>query len=127
MNVRPKSFIIIAASSCILVAVVGAYYLFLCERRERERLTSEIAAKVTNVDVRRAVNPVFGNEFTVDVTVAYTYEIEGEKYEQSATLTPLEAQDFVPWGLAKVFYNPAEDDTVKRGRLFPESHVCGTY
>ena len=68
---RPKAFIYLLSFLAIMLALGGAYFSFRSESAENERLTSEAEATIENVDVRRAVNPVFGSEYTVDVSVTY--------------------------------------------------------
>jgi hypothetical protein len=113
------------AATGIVMALLGAFYSYKRESERNTRLKDEAPANTEQVDVRRAVSPIFGNEFTVDVSVRYKYEINGMHYEQTVRLSPSQAQAFVPWGSAKICYDPSDSSSIENGELFPNSHKCG--
>ncbi|MEP6703656.1 MAG: hypothetical protein ABJB34_02510 [Acidobacteriota bacterium] len=108
---RPKSAIYVVAFLTITVALGGAWVAFKRDDAANARLTSEATATIENVDVRRAVNPIFGNEYTVDVAVTYKYEIDKQEYHQTARLSRSEAAAFTPWSTAKVCFDPGDEAT----------------
>lgn len=122
---RPKSAIYVVSFLAITMAIGGAWVAFEGDYAANARLTSEATATIENVDVRRAVNPIFGNEYTVDVAVTYKYEIDKQEYHQTACLSSSEAVAFTPWSTAKVCFELGDEATVRKGKLFPKSHRCG--
>lgn len=122
---RPKTVIYLLSLLTIAVALVAGYLAFRNESAKNRLLDAEAPATVDNVDVRRATDPVFGFEHTVDVTVRYSYEIDGEKYERTTRLSKAEAKAFVPWGRGKVCYSQADRRSIEEGKLFPPGHRCG--
>lgn len=121
----PRSVIYLVSFLAIALALVGAYFAFKNDSAENERLTAETVATIENVDVRRAVDPIFGSESTVDISVTYRYEIDDQEYHQTTRLSKSQAEAFVPWSTAKVCFEPGNASTVKEGKLFPQSHKCG--
>ena len=109
----------------IVLAFVGSYFAFIRDSVENAKLTTETEAAIENVDVRRAVNPIFGNEVTVDVSVTYKYTIDAREYRQTTRLSESEAGAFVPWGVAKVCFDPNDQRSIAEGKLFPRTHTCG--
>jgi hypothetical protein len=108
-----------------LVCIVGGYYSYREDLEKTHRLTEEAAATVEKVDVRRMVDPVMGDERTVDIGVTYSYVVEGRSFRRSVRMSKRSASEFVPWDKAKICYDPADDSTVENGRLFPRTHSCG--
>ncbi len=122
---RPRSAIYLVSFLAIMLALVGAYFAFKSDSAENERLTSGAVATIENVDARRAVDPIFGSEYTVDVSVTYKYVIDGQEYRRTTRLSKSEAERFVPWSTAKVCFDRGNTRSVDEGKLFLESHKCG--
>src|SRR5687767_11981709 len=101
---RPRSVIYALSILVIASALVGAYFAFRSESAKNKRLTGEALATIENVDVRRAVDPIFGSEYTVDVSVTYAYEVNGQVYRRTMRISKSEANAFVPWSTAKVCF-----------------------
>ncbi len=109
----------------LLIALVGSYFALLRDESKRKSLMSEATARVTNTDVRRVTDPESGKEFSVDVLVTYEYEINGVRFEKNVRKSKVESSRFVPWGNAKVCYDPSNQETIQNAELFPLDHVCG--
>jgi hypothetical protein len=122
---RPKSAIYGASVFAIAIAVAGAYFAFQGDSIRNDRLTVESVATIESVDVRRGVDPIFGNEYTVDVSVTYRYEVDGHEYRGMTRLSRAEAESFVPWRTAKVCFEPGNFTTVEHPKLFPPNYNCG--
>ena len=122
---RPKTFVYLVCLVTVALALAGAYFTLKSDSAKDRLRDTEAPARIENVDVRRATDPVFGDEDTVDVTVTYSYDVAGEKYRRTRRLSKSEAQPFVPWGNAKVCYTPTDQRSIEEGKLFPSDHRCG--
>src|SRR5215218_6568326 len=111
----PKSAIYVVSFLAITLAIGGAWLAYKRDYAANERLTEEAPATIENVDVRRAVSPIFGNEYTVDIAVTYKYEIDKQEYHQTTRLTSSEAEAFIPWSAAKVCFEPRNLESVAKG------------
>jgi hypothetical protein len=120
-----KRDIIVWAVGLAFIAMVGvaSYFAFLKDEERHQRLTSEVPASVTNVYVRRAVNPTSGSEGPVDITVTYKYVIDDTQYERTVRLSKSAGSFYRQGQVAKVCYNPRTHEDAK---LFPASYKCGT-
>ena len=109
----------------LLLAAIGSYFAFRQDDQRRRTLTTEAVANVTKTEVRRAADPIDGKEGSIDIVVTFEYEINGQKYERTVRKSKAEALPFVPWGKAKVCYDPENINTITEGELFPTSFICG--
>ena len=109
----------------ILLLGVGYYSWLLRENDRSKRLTIDATATVTRTEVIRYVDPVFGNETSAYIDVTYQYVIDGRTYERTVRLGKSEAAAFIPWGAAKVCYDPADRATIEKAALFASSFNCG--
>jgi hypothetical protein len=125
MKLRPKMTIFAVAFGLILFALIGAYFAFLREGKLNKKLTHETTARIDNVDVVRAVDPIFGSEYTAKTVLAFSYQIGERRYQRKAELSRSEAEQYVPWSIAKVCYEPTNFETIENPKLFPSSHQCG--
>lgn len=125
MQVRLPRKIFVIILAVILFAVLGAYFSLLQDSQRRKRLTSEVLANVTNTEVRRSADSESGKEISVDTSVTFEYEIDGQKYLRKVRMSKNAAIPFIPWGKAKVCYDPTNLKTVEEAELFPESFTCG--
>ena len=109
----------------IVILLLGSYFAFRKETERRKGLIREVPANITKTDVRRSANPDTGQEQSVDVIVSYEYEVNGRKYEQTTRMSKTESLSFIPWGTAKVCYDPENAKTIEEPQLFPNGHECG--
>ena len=109
----------------IALSILGYYSWHSRETRQLKRLTTEAPAAVTHTEVIRYVDPIFGNERSHDTDVSFEYEIAGMKYQRTVRMSKTEAQLFVPWGAAKVCYDPFDRKTIEQAAVFPSGYVCG--
>ena len=107
-------------------AIVGSYFAFIWDNIRRTSLKNYAPAQVINTEVRRTADPETGQERSVDTIVTFVYEIDGRKYERLVRKSKTESLEFLPWGKAKVCYDPASPKTIEEGELFPVSYECGT-
>jgi hypothetical protein len=113
------------AALLIGLGIIGAYFAFRSDLARNHSLTKESMATIENVDVQRAVNPASGAEQTVGILVQYRYSVNGLDYRRTTTMSSLAAERFIPWGTAKVCYDPENLNTVEAGKLFPPTYKCG--
>ena len=125
-ELRPRTVIYILSVVTLALAVGGSFLAFKNESARNRALKFEAAATIDNVDVRRATDPVFGDEDTVDMSVRYSYEVNGNKYQRTTRLSKAQARAFVPWGRAKVCYAEGDKPSIEEGKLFPLDHQCGS-
>ncbi len=109
----------------LIGAIAGSYFAFVRDNNRRAGLRNFVTAEVTNTEVRRTADPETGQERSVDTIVTFEYEIEGKKFERVVRKSRTESLAFVPWGKAKVCYDPANPKTIEEGELFPASYECG--
>ena len=109
----------------ILVLGVGYYSWLLRENDLSKRLTIGAPATVTRTEVIRYVDPIFGNETLANIDVTYQYVVDGQRYERTVRMSKFEASAFIPWGDAKVCYDPADRATIEKAALFPPTFSCG--
>lgn len=109
----------------IAVVALGAYISFLRDDQLKKGLTSAVPARVTNTEVRRLTDPETGMDRAVDVIVSFEFVLNGQKYQQVVRMNKTAAIPFIPWGDAKVCYDPGDPKTIEKARLFPASFVCG--
>ena len=108
----------------LITAIAGSYFAFLRDDHRRSSLTKGVPANVIKTEVRRTNDPETAKETTVDTIVTFAYEIDGRKYERTVRKSKTESLGFIPWGKAKVCYDPANIKTVEEGELFPDSYDC---
>lgn len=108
-----------------VILLLGSYLAFRKETERRKGLIREVPANITKTDVRRSANPDTGQEQSVDVIVSYEYEVNGQIYERTTRMSKTESLSFIPWGKAKVCYDPDNPKTIEDPQLFPNSHECG--
>ncbi len=109
----------------LTLAAIGSYFAFRLDGQRRRTLTTETLANVTKTEVRRAADPVDGKEESVDIVVTFEYEINGQRYERTVRKSKVESRSFVPWGKAKVCYDPADQLSIEKAELYSTDHVCG--
>lgn len=109
--------------SFVLVLIVAAYFAYRRENDGRKSLTIETPARITKTDVRRGTGLEDAKEYSVDTIVTYDYEIDGKTYQRTIRKNRMEALPFLPWGNAKVCYDPGDPDSAE---LFPLTHKCGS-
>lgn len=106
-------------------AIAGSYFALMRDNHRRTSLKNDAPAEVIKTEVRRTADSETGQEGSVDTIVTFVYEIEGRKYERVVRKSKIESLAFVPWGKAKVCYDPANPKTIEEGELFPVSYECG--
>jgi hypothetical protein len=109
--------------SFVLISIGAAYFAYRRENDGRKSLTSETPARITQTEVRRNTGLEDGKEYSVDTIVTYEYELDGKAYQRTIRKSRLEALPFLPWGNAKVCYDPDNPDIAE---LFPVTHKCGS-
>lgn len=109
--------------SFVFVLIVAAYFAFRRDVDGRKSLTTETPARITKTDVRRGTGLEDSKEYSVDTIVKYEYKIDGRTYQQTIRKSRMEALPFLPWGNAKVCYDPSDPDSAE---LFPLTHKCGS-
>ena len=109
----------------IITAIAGSYFAFIRDDHRRSSLTKGVPANVIKTEVRRTNDPETAKEQTVDTIVTFAYEIDGRKYERTVRKSKTESLAFVPWGISKVCYDPANPETIQEAELFPVSYECG--
>ena len=109
----------------LVSAIAGSYFALIRDNHRRTGLTKDVPAEVIKTEVRRTADPETGQERSVDTIVTFVYEIDGRKYERVVRKSKTESLAFVPWGKAKVCYDPANSKTIEEGELFPVSYECG--
>ncbi len=122
---NPQKPIYFLSILLLVGAIVGSYFAFIRDNYRRTSLKNEAQAEVINTEVRRTADPETGQERSVDTIVTFVYEIDGKKYERTVRKSKIESLAFVPWGKAKVCYDPANPKTIEEGELFPISYECG--
>lgn len=118
-----KLYIIVL--SFLAVCLGGSYFSLIKENRHRARFSCEAQATITRTDVRRDVDPETGKEFSKDVLVTFEYEIDRNKYTRTERKSKVESLGFVPWGNAKVCYDPNDRKTHEKALLTPANQKCG--
>jgi hypothetical protein len=125
MRLEPKAAIYSIVAIVIIGSLATAYFVTVRDQSKDRRLISEALATIENVDAIRAYQPVDGYEYNVAVDVLFSYSIDEKQYRRTVRMRKVEASLFVPWGKAKVCYDPSDERTVENARLFPISHKCG--
>ena len=109
----------------LAAAIAGSYFALVRDNHHRTGLTKEVPAEVIKTEVRRTADPETGQERSVDTIVTFVYEIDERKYERVVRKSKIESLAYVPWGKAKVCYDPTNQKTFEEGELFPLSYECG--
>lgn len=109
----------------LVSAIAGSYFALIRDNHRRTGITKDVPAEVIKTEVRRIADPETGQERSVDTIVTFLYDIDGRKYERVVRKSKTESLAFVPWGKAKVCYDPANRNTIEEGELFPVTYECG--
>lgn len=109
----------------LVVLMILSLFAFLRDAEARKVLTAELPANIKKTDVRRTSDPETGQERSVDVIVTFEYEFDGQKQEGETRLSRTESLVFIPWGKAKICYDPADRKSIEKPQLFPPTHQCG--
>lgn len=125
MHVRLPRKLYFIALVVLFAAAVGAYFAFLRDLRRQQNLSAEADAKITKTDIRHSVDPETGMQRIEDTIISYEYEIDGRKYARTIRMGKVAASSFIPWGEAKVCYNPSDSKTIENAQLFPKQSECG--
>jgi hypothetical protein len=107
------------------IAIVGSYLALRRDEQRRKNLESEATADIIGTEVRRLADPESGKEQSVDTLVTYSYSIDGKDFTKTVRIGKVAAARFIPWGKAKVCYDPKDIKTIEDAELFPTSHQCG--
>lgn len=109
----------------LVSSIAGSYFALIRDNHRRTGITKDVPAEVIKTEVRRIADPETGQERSVDTIVTFLYDIDGRKYERVVRKSKTESLAFVPWGKAKVCYDPANRNTIEEGELFPVTYECG--
>lgn len=109
----------------IICGIIGLYVELQLQSEKRKNLVAEIPAKIENVEIIRAVDPIDGRETTAFIDVTFTYSADGQTYRRIKRMSRLEASQFVPWSEAKVCYDLGDPTTVDVPEFFPSTYQCG--
>lgn len=125
MQVRLPRILYLLVLAFLVAGVIGAYFAFLRDIRRQKTLTAEAPAKITKTDVRHSIDPETGMQRIEDTIVSFEYEVDGRKYARIIRMGKVAASSFIPWGEAKVCYDPSDTKTIENAELFPKQFECG--